>query len=288
MRRAASACEEGRCRSPRVASSRILSRRPTPGAGTIRGLRISLIHPSRGRIARAAEAIREWLSNASGRHEYEYLLSVDDDDPARTEYAALARERGVRLAVHRNRSIVDAVNHAAALSHGDLLIVVSDDFGCPPSWDLSLETAIGGRRNVAVLVNDAAAGHIMTLPIVDREYYESCGYVYYPEYISMFCDDDLTEHARQTGRLIDARHLTFPHRHFLSGAVPVDATYRRQGRGLAWLEGRRVLARRRATNFGAASPSASLALRLLAIDVKAAGLLLGSRLKRRLCGLPPP
>jgi hypothetical protein len=190
--------------------------------------------------------------------------------------------------VGRNRSIVDAVNHAAALSRGDLLVVVSDDFGCPPSWDLSLEAVVGARRNVAVLVDDAAASQIMTLPIVDREYYESCGFIYYPGYISMFCDDDLTEQARQTGRLIDARHLTFPHRHFVTGAAPVDATYERQGRGLAWLEGRRVLARRRATKFGAAPPTASLTLRLLAIDVHAAGRLLGSRIKRRLRGLPPP
>ena len=251
-------------------------------------MRFSLIHPSRGRIERAGQAIAEWRSNASGRHDYEYLLSVDDDDPAREAYAALARDAGVRLIVHRNRSIVDAVNNAARFANGDILIVVSDDFGCPSQWDVAIVTAIGQRTNIAVLVDDGVNGRIMTLPIVDRAYYESCRYIYHPDYVSMYTDEDLTEHARYTGRLVDARHLKFPHRHFSAGAAPMDATYARQERPLAWMHGRRVLAKRRMTNFGTAPWSPSLALRLLAIDLKASFIILGSRVKRRLLGMPPP
>ena len=251
-------------------------------------VRFSLIHPSRGRARQAREAIAEWRGAASGRWDYEYLLSIDADDPQQDAYAAMAADCGVALLVHRNRSIVDAVNHAARRSTGDVLIVVSDDFGCPPHWDLALEAAIGTRRNVAVLVNDAIEGRIMTLPIVDRAFYESCGYLYHPDYISMFCDDDLTEHAAQTERLVDARHLSFPHRHPSNVGGVLDATYQRQGRALAWIEGRRVLAKRRATRFGAAPASAALALAIARIEITAFCHRFGSRVKRRVLGLPPP
>ena len=252
------------------------------------GVRFSLIHPSRGRVAQAGVTIDEWRAAASGRHECEYLLSVDADDPDVGRYVSLARDRGVTLLTHENRSIVDAVNRAASRAAGDVLVVVSDDFGCPSRWDEAVAAAIGDRRNVAVIVHDDIDGRIMTLPIVDRAFYDSCGYLYFPEYISMYCDDDLTEHAARTGRLVDARHLRFPHRHpSLNGGV-FDRTYQRQGRALAWIEGRRVLAKRRATGFGSAPPSPALALTLARIEITAAWQRFGSRVKRRVLGMPPP
>ena len=51
---------------------------------------------------------------------------------------------------------------------------------------------MGDRRDVAVLVHDVIEGRIATLPIVDRAWYDRHGYVLYPEYLHMFCDDDLT------------------------------------------------------------------------------------------------
>lgn len=251
-------------------------------------VRFSLIHPSRGRVTQAAAAIDEWRRAASGTYDCEHLLSIDTDDPVRDEYEALARNSGAQLLIHDNRSVVDAVNHAAVRATGDVLMVIADDCGCPPRWDEAVAAAIGARHNVAVLVHDGVDGRIMTLPIVDRAFFESCGYIYFPEYISMYCDDDLTELASQTNRLIDARHLRFPHRHPSATGAPLDATYQRQGRPLAWIEGRRVLARRRATAFGTAPASLPLTLALARIDVIAAWQRAGSRVKRRVLGLPPP
>jgi glycosyltransferase involved in cell wall biosynthesis len=212
-------------------------------------IRFSLLHPSRMRLALAERAVVEWSENASGRHAYEYILSVDDDDDVEG-YRDLARRRGTRIVVHRNRSVVDAVNRAAAAAAGDVFVVVSDDFGCPPRWDEALGEVIGERQDVAVLVHDGGEGRIMTLPVVGRELYEDLGFVYYPEYFSVLCDDDLTEAARLRGKLIDARHLVFPHRHWSSGASPFDATYARENSGRAWRIGWRTLAKRRAGEFG--------------------------------------
>jgi hypothetical protein len=251
-------------------------------------VRFSLIHPSRGRVEQAGRTIDEWRAASSGRHECEHLLSVDTDDADLDRYAALARDRGVHLLTRDNRSVVDAVNHGAGGSTGDILIVIADDFGCPPGWDDAVAAVIGERRDVAVLVHDGIDGRIMTLPIVDRAFFQSYGYVYFPDYISMYCDDDLTECASHTGRLIDARHLRFPHRHPAATGAALDATYQRQARPLAWIEGRRVLARRRATAFGAAPRSLSLALTLGRIEIIAAWQRAGSRVKRRVLRLPPP
>jgi hypothetical protein len=249
-------------------------------------MRYSLLHPSRGRIVQAENAIEEWLVAASGHHDIEYILSVDDDDDV-AGYRTMAERRGVGLIVGRNRSIVDAVNRAAAKATGDMFIVVSDDFGCPAGWDEVLAEILGDQRDVAVLVHDGMDARILTLPIVGRELYERLGYVYHPDYISMFCDDDLTETARGDGKLIDARHVVFPHRHFTVGGLHFDATYARERSRLAWLQGFRVFRKRTAVDFG--RKPRTIAVRLIEARVEAKfwcqmALHKGKRLAMRLTG----
>ena len=244
-------------------------------------IRFSLLHPSRGRLERAAQAIGEWTARRSGDHSVEHILSVDTDDDV-AGYRRVADAAGVRLVVNANRSVVDAANAAARTATGDVLIVVSDDFGCPDGWDRALAEVLGDRRDVAVLVHDGIDGRIMTLPIVGRALYETLGYVYHPAYVSMFCDDDLTHTAAAMGRLVDARHLVFPHRHFSVGSSAPDATYARQNSNAAWWHGWRVLEKRRANGFGLGARTLAVRAKEVEVDVRYFVRIYGSRVKRLL------
>lgn len=228
--------------------------------------RFSLLHPSRGRVRPAAAAIWEWRARAGDPSRVEHLLSVDDDDPERGAYEEMAEALGVRLLVAPNRSIVDAMNRAAMASRGDVLIGISDDFGCPEAWDDALDRVVGENLDVAVHVHDGLDGRILTLPILGRRLWERIGFVYHPDYFSMYADDDLTDAARALGSLVDARHLVFPHRHWSGGQAPDDPTYRRQNSVRAYRIGRRVYRRRRATRFGLAPPSIGLTLAVARIE----------------------
>ncbi len=211
-------------------------------------VKISLVHPSRGRVERAEAAAQEWASRARGPHAREHLLSVDDDDPALAGYRALAERAHLTLLSGPNRTMVEAVNRAAALASGDLIVVVSDDFGCPEGWDDLLAGV--ARPGSAVFVHDAIAGRIMTLPVLTRAFYERVGHVYHPAYLSLWADDELTAVAAQSGALVDARHLVFPHRHFHADPGVFDPTYAWQNRAEAWWHGWRVFEQRKLTAFG--------------------------------------
>ncbi|MBW2314643.1 MAG: hypothetical protein JRH10_10660 [Deltaproteobacteria bacterium] len=212
-------------------------------------MRFSLLHPSRRRLTLAARAIDEWREKASGQHALEYLLSVDADDPDLEGYRKLAENRDVRLLVGENRSIVDATNRAARASSGDVLVVVSDDFGCPEAWDETIADLLGEDLDRAVWVADGIDNALMTLPILGRRFYESLGYVYHPDYLSMYADDELTEVARSRRKVIDARHVQFEHRHYSKLGTRADSTYRRQNSERAYLDGWRVFERHRAKGF---------------------------------------
>lgn len=243
-------------------------------------MKFSLIHPSRNRPEMAEQALMEWTNKLSGENPYEYLLSIDDDERDKDAYSEVARRFGGRLIVHDNRSYVEAVNHAARLCDGDFLIVVSDDFGCPERWDVSLVEVAADRKDVAILVHDAVDGRIMTLPIVGRAFYERLGYVFYPEYSSLFCDDELTEVAKLTGSLVDATHLVFPHRHHSVGQTPFDKTYERQDSNRAWWEGWRLFEKRKAVGFGLRARSPAALATQIRIELEFQTRTWGSRVKK--------
>jgi len=227
---------------------------------------ISLLHPSRHRATRAGEAVAEWLGKRSGRHPIEYILSIDEDDRQMAEYRRLAAQHGVRLLIHRNRNLVEASNRAAAVATGDLLIQLADDFGCPQNWDDALVLALGDRRDVAVLVDDGLGASTTTLTIVDRAFYRHRGYLLFPGYRHMFSDNDLEEASRRSGKLLDARHLLFPHRHHTSGAVPYDETYFKGE--CSWGHDAHVYHKRQACDFGVRPQTPGDVVKCLWIDVQ--------------------
>lgn len=218
-------------------------------------MKISLIHPSRGRPDLAQQAAYNWLSKTSGLNQTEYILSVDNDDlseysvePPLNEFYELHREKRILLK-NDNRSIVDAVNNAAKIAAGDLLIVMSDDFLCPQNWDKKLiEIAKEEEPGFVIKTEDGSGGWICTLPIVDRAWYDRFGYIYYPHYRHMFCDTELTSAAVYMDSLVDATDLRFTHQHYsFTGEKPDEIAERA---GSTWNRGQQLYIERYFLNFG--------------------------------------
>lgn len=184
-------------------------------------MKISLLHPSRGRAEKAHKTYRNWIDKSSGGTEIEYLLSLDSDD----DYDLYKHIFGFDFysIIAKNKNLVDAANNGAKICTGDLLILISDDFDCPENWDLLLLDAIKDKQDFVLKTFDGIQKWIVTLPIMDRIYYEKQGYIYHPEYQHMFCDTDLTHKADLQKRLIIRNDIVFIHNHYSSGGDKKDA-----------------------------------------------------------------
>lgn len=194
-------------------------------------MKFSIIHPSRERCGRAREAIIHWIDNFSGKNELEYIVSIDSDDEQRQCYIDLCMEFDLRLIINNNRSLVDAANNGCELATGDCFVLVSDDFGCPLNWDLSLQKYIGNAETYGVLINDGITGkntQIMSLPIISRSLYKRLGYIYHPEFFSLWADNALLDVVKILNCMIDATDLIFEHHHYSVGKSKVDTTYKRE------------------------------------------------------------
>jgi hypothetical protein len=74
------------------------------------------------------------------------------------------------------------------------------------------------------------------------------GWFFYPEYWSMYADDDFTEWARRLNIVIDTP-LEFAHNHPIYGTAAWDPTYLWQQDPASYERGKKILERRRANGF---------------------------------------
>lgn len=205
-------------------------------------MKITCIHPSRSRAVIANKVRQEWLSNAD--NDIEYIFSLDIDDAQATKYEG-------DCIFNKNRSAIDAINRGAEVATGDLFVVVSDDFSCGAGWDTLLIEALQYKSDYCVKTQDGLQPTLMTLPIMDRVYYERFGYIYYPEYRHLFCDQEMTAVAHMLGKAISLPIL-FPHNHFTTGKFKRDAITARNN--ATWQQGEKLFNERLKFNFGIDNP----------------------------------
>jgi hypothetical protein len=178
---------------------------------------ISIIHPTRSRPEKSFETITKWLDN-SGLKDIEIIISVDSDDYEKekleklvTQWAS-SREVYVFWLEGDNKSAIEAINRGAMATHGNIMIVVSDDTDCPEYWAIDLLEEVKGKTDWILKTRDGIQSWLITMPVMDRAYYNRFGYIYHPSYQHAFVDTHLTCVADLIGRKI-VSELLFPHLH---------------------------------------------------------------------------
>lgn len=212
---------------------------------------ISILHPSRSRPRKALETFHKWTCR-SGREE-RYLLSLDKDDPCLEEYlnifpdyfSLVNTSNNSKILVNSNRSAVDAINNAAQQAYGTM-IVVSDDTEPCNNWHYEIEQIARNNHDWILKTYDGIQPWIITMPIMDRTYYNRFGYIYHPDYQHMFCDTELTCVADLTGRKITS-DILFKHNHYSVTNEQPDSVNKKAD--ATWAQGEKLFLERYKRNF---------------------------------------
>lgn len=214
---------------------------------------ISLIHPSRGRPGKAYDVATKWLEQA-GTTNIEYVLSIDEDDPYAHHYTVdnLPAIHAV-MTKNPNSCVVEATNHGAAKSVGDLLLYLSDDFDCFPNWGKTLEQIAARYQGGFMIKADDGLqrfeAQVLTIPIMSRPLYQRLGYFFHPDYKSMWVDVDLFYTCDRLGAIKNHPEIKFQHNHYSIGKSKKDATNERSD--AFWNQGKEILHRRKVAGFRA-------------------------------------
>jgi len=216
-------------------------------------MKISIIHPSRSRADQAYNTYRNWMEKACNWLDIEYILSIDSDYIQNETYyrAFYSFKNSIKVVCMNNKNAIQAINNAAKVATGDLFVVISDDFDCPEHWDTLLLKEIEGKSDFLLKTDDGLQRTLVTLPIMDREYYNRFGYIYHPDYQHMHADEEMTIVAIMLGRYIKC-DLKFEHLHYSTGKTPKDAINSKND--ATWSHGQRTLDRRAMNDFGIDNP----------------------------------
>ena len=203
------------------------------------GAKISLLHATRGRPAQAWRCRMNWLRSAANPDAVEHIFAIDDDD---YESFALANARCI---INPGAGPVAAWNEAAKFSKGEILIQLSDDWEPPMHWDKLILAAIGDTSKPAVLA--VSDGHrtdqLLCMAILTRARYKAQGYMFHPEFFSMFSDNYFTNRAYADGVVIKAKEIVIEHMHPAFDKAEMDETYARSNDPANYEIGIAILAR---------------------------------------------
>lgn len=102
-----------------------------------------------------------------------------------------------------SKSKIHAINRDLDnLPHWDIIICLSDDmrFRTPGFDDIIRQHMPADLDGFLHMYDDYAKDRVCTVSILGRKYYERDGYIYHPDYYSMWSDDEETEKAKLRGR----------------------------------------------------------------------------------------
>lgn len=174
----------------------------------------NLIHPSRKRPTKSAETFKKWSDAAEYPQGGVWILSVDYDDDISAyvdAYKSIAQTSVIPV-INKNKSSVEAINNGAKhfMAEGEIFIVVSDDTEPCHHWDTKILDVVKDKTDWILKTQDGIQPWIITMPVLDRAYYNRFGYVYHPSFEHMFCDTWMSVMADVTGRRLTS-NLLFPH-----------------------------------------------------------------------------
>ncbi len=216
----------------------------------------SILHPTIRLPDGWRKAAATWTAMADNPAAVDHILIVDSQDIERLPLDDM-RTRHVVINTKRH-CYVDAINSGAAAANGDWLICAADDWFPVPHWDTEITRLVSNPRQREAIVN-VVNGHHPTLiiyPIMSRAYYErpgrgGCsGHYFYPDYISMGSDDDLSLYAKRDGIVVESS-MEFMHVHPWRGMTEHEThdAYAHVQSIESWHAKDAILPRRIAENF---------------------------------------
>lgn len=166
--------------------------------------------PSRSRPNRVFEVLDETIKNLNDLKNFVFLLSLDDDDITMNNSEVITKLNSypnMNIFFGSSDSKISAVNRDMEKLNvdWDILVLLSDDM--IPIYK-GFDNLIREKFNEYYPNFDGVTwfndGHqknrLNTLCILGKKYYERFGYIYNPEYKSLFCDDEFTIVADKLGK----------------------------------------------------------------------------------------
>jgi len=171
------------------------------------------------------------ISQFSDDHNHVVLCSLDSDDKTMKDFVSLSYNVLIKYGISKNK--VDAINRDINEYNGDwdILVNMSDDMEfIKQGFDNIIRDDMNRYfpdLDGVLHYNDGNhyGNALMTMSIIGRKYYDRDKYIYHPDYISLWCDNEAMEVGIKRNKLQYIDNVLFNHNHPAWGKVPFDEQY---------------------------------------------------------------
>ena len=189
--------------------------------------------PTYTRPQKFINALKRYLFFSSGCHQLHFNINCDSgdatmaNDEMRQEIDGVFSEHNTRrieqqsysLNYDQNTSKISSMNAHIDGKDFDIVVCASDDM-IPKvkSWDdIICQEMVKHFPDLSGCVhfNDGNTGDsLITLSILGRELYNHFGYIYHPDYKTLYCDNEFTECVKSMGKWAYVDKEIISHEHW--------------------------------------------------------------------------
>lgn len=161
-------------------------------------MKILFKYPTRGRPEIFKEMLNMYYNKLSGKHDCYFVITMDCDDHTMNNqniHNFLNSKKNIKYCYGNSKSKVEAINaNLEDENDWDILVLLSDDM--LPLFhgydDVIVEEMMKHFPNLdgSIHFNDGRVGRVLnTLSIMGKNLYKEWGYIYHPQYTSLWCLD---------------------------------------------------------------------------------------------------
>ena len=181
-------------------------------------------YPTRERPEIFKKIITDYISKLSGKRSVKFIISLDSNDRScnNQEFINFLESLKNRVTLEyffgESKNKIDACNRDIPTEDWRVCILVSDDM-VPKKHgfdDIILSDMEKYYPDFDGALNynthrQAFKNRTMVLSIIGKKYYDRFGYIYYPGYKSIYCDNEQTEVAIKLNKLVDIDNTIISH-----------------------------------------------------------------------------
>lgn len=221
-------------------------------------MKILIKFPTRQRPEKFFSALDKYISEAENISNIGFLITLDSDDVTMNNEQVIAQldsyKEKVKLVYFfgESKSKIQAVNaDVNRISNWDILLLASDDMiPVIKGYDSIIRKDMNEffkDKDGVLWYSDGAQDRINTLCILGKKYYDRFNYIYHPDYISLWCDNEFTDVSIQLHRVYRSDRVIIEHQHPAWEKAEQDLLYLRNDRYMN-IDGQ-TYAKRKEKNF---------------------------------------
>jgi FkbM family methyltransferase len=187
-------------------------------------LKLLIKFPTRGRPEKFFSVLDRYIEMSENISKTAFLISMDSDDSSMNNPSIIDILENYRSKIKLayffgdSKTKIQACNADIDKTTGwDIILLASDDMiPMVRGYDQIIRNDMyeNFKNTDGVLwYNDGGQNSINTLSILGRKYYNRFGFIYNPEYISLWCDNEFTDISIKLGKVYRSEDIIIEHQH---------------------------------------------------------------------------